>query len=53
MANHEFKPEDEQRTDRALELIDAVVRPLALYLGGIIVVALGLLTVTAVGFRYV
>ncbi|MFP6735642.1 MAG: TRAP transporter small permease [Rhodospirillales bacterium] len=53
MADHEQTPAGEHGADHVLDLIDRVVRPLALYLGGIIVIALGLLTVTAVGFRYV
>ncbi len=53
MADHKTTPESEKGADRTLVLIDAVVRPLALYLGGITVLALGILTVTAVGFRYV
>ncbi|MDP6840625.1 MAG: TRAP transporter small permease [Rhodospirillales bacterium] len=53
MADHEKTPESEQGADRVLDLIDRVVRPLALYLGGTIIIVLCLLTVTAVGFRYV
>lgn len=45
--------EGSQKADHVLDLIDRVVRPLALYLGGILVVMLCLLTVTAVGFRYI
>ena len=39
--------------DRALELVDRVVRPVALYAGGLAVVGLAVLTVVAVVFRYV
>jgi TRAP-type C4-dicarboxylate transport system permease small subunit len=46
-------PEGASEADRILGKIDAVVRPLALYIGGFIVIALCLMTVTAVGFRYV
>ena len=53
MADREQTPAGEHGADQVLDLIDRVVRPLALYLGGTIVVALSLLTVTAVGFRYV
>ena len=37
---------------RALALLDSVLRPLALYLGGAILIALAGLIVVAVGFRY-
>lgn len=40
------------RADRALDLVDRLVRPVALYLGGVVVVALMLVTVVDVGFRY-
>ena len=46
-------PLGESEADRILGKVDAVVRPLALYLGGIMVIALCLTTVTAVGFRYI
>jgi len=39
--------------DRLLDLIDRVVRPLALWMGGALVIALALLTVVAVCFRYI
>ena len=39
--------------DRALEFVDRVVRPVALYAGGGAVVGLAALTVVAVVFRYV
>lgn len=45
-------PAAENRADPALDLIDRLVRPIALYLGGAAMCALGLLTVIAVGFRY-
>ena len=39
--------------DLALDRIDRVVRPLALYLGGIVLVGLVGITVVDVGFRYI
>ena len=39
-------------TDPVLEVVDRVVRPISLYLGGTVLMALGTLTITAVGFRY-
>lgn len=39
--------------DRALDLVDRAVRPVALYAGGAAVVGLAVLTVVAVVFRYV
>lgn len=53
MADQDQTPESEQGADHVLDLIDNVVRPLALYIGGVIVILLGILTVTAVGFRYI
>lgn len=38
--------------DRSLDRIDRLVRPIALYVGGTVVLALGLLTVLQVTFRY-
>jgi TRAP-type C4-dicarboxylate transport system permease small subunit len=53
MAGPENTPEGKPEADRILDRIDNVVRPLALYIGGFIVIVLCLLTVSAVGFRYV
>jgi TRAP-type C4-dicarboxylate transport system permease small subunit len=53
MTGNDLMPEDQHKADHALVLIDRLVRPLALYLGGILIVLLCLLTVTAVGFRYI
>ncbi len=45
--------DETQGADRALTLIDRVLRPIALYAGGLSVIALAVLIVTAVIFRYV
>ena len=44
---------DTPGADRALVIIDHVLRPIALYAGGLSVIALAVLIVTAVIFRYV
>ena len=44
--------ENKPEVDHALGRIDRLVRPVALYFGGFAVVALTLLTVVQVGFRY-
>ena len=44
---------NQPEADRALDRVDSVVRPVALYFGGFVVMALTLLTVMQVGFRYV
>ncbi|NQV56164.1 MAG: TRAP transporter small permease, partial [Rhodospirillales bacterium] len=53
MGEIEQTPKSVSEADRILGKIDAVVRPLALYLGGIVVLALCFMTVAAVGFRYI
>ena len=45
-------PNFKEGTDPILDIIDRVVRPISLYLGGAALLALGALTITAVGFRY-
>lgn len=42
----------DERAGRALAALDGVLRPLALYLGGTILIGLAGLIVVAVGFRY-
>ena len=46
-------PDGEFRAGHALGKIDRVVRPIALYFGGFLAVALCFWVVTAVGFRYI
>ncbi len=45
-------PLSKRGTDPLLTIVDRVVRPISLYLGGAALLALGTLTITAVGFRY-
>lgn len=45
-------PDESQGADRGLDLIDRLVRPIALYAGGLAVVGMAVLTVVAVTFRY-
>lgn len=42
-----------KKADQSLELLDRLIRPIALYAGGLSVIALAVLTVVAVVFRYV
>ena len=50
---HRRVTNNQPEADRALDRIDRVVRPVALYFGGFVVIALTLLTVVQVGFLYV
>ena len=50
---HRRVTNNQPEADRTLDRIDRVVRPVALYFGGFVVIALTLLTVIQVGFRYV
>ena len=45
-------PAFQRGTDPVLDVVDRVVRPISLYFGGAVLLALVTLTITAVGFRY-
>ena len=45
-------PVSQGGSDPLLTIVDRVVRPISLYIGGAALLSLGMLTITAVGFRY-